>query len=128
MVKILIADDEPEITDLLTRYFNEKAEVSQTLSANKGNDAWDIVIKEKPEIVLIDINMPGFKGQYFLKKLKAEGITDINVFVVTPFGEKDQVDEVLKLGAKGYVAKPFSFAELDEKILSIANQIQSKVK
>ena len=119
MNKILIIDDEPEFIDLFTKSFNGSPLISKVFRSTNEKDGWEIYIREKPEIVLLDINMPGSVDQYFLKKLKAEGITDAKVIVLSTFGDKDEIDKALELGAKGYITKGFSLVGLDKKILEL---------
>ena len=118
MIKILIVDDEPNVVDFLARYFNDRSDKYQTFTAVNGNDAWDLIVRERPNIVLLDLKMPRFNGSYVLKKMRNEGIKNVSVLVITAFDEKDRINEALALGAVGYIRKPFSLLTLEDTVRS----------
>jgi len=119
MQKILVIDDDQDIIDLLC--FNLERAGIKCISALEGNTGLALAIDEVPDLVVLDIMMPGLSGIEVLKKLKFDQSTSrIPVVMLTAKGE--EMDRVigLELGAEDYVTKPFSVRELllrIEKIL-----------
>jgi two-component system phosphate regulon response regulator PhoB len=124
MQKILVIDDDQDILDLLC--FNLERAGIQCISALDGTKGLELAFSDVPDLIVLDIMMPGFSGIEVLKKLKYEPATSrIPVVMLTAKGE--EVDRVigLELGAEDYVTKPFSVRELVlriEKILRRFNQ------
>ena len=125
MQKILVIDDDQDILDLLC--FNlERAEI-QCLSALDGASGFELAKSELPDLIILDIMMPGFSGIEILKKLKFEPSTNrIPVVMLTARGE--EVDRVLglELGATDYVTKPFSVRELVLRVQNILGRFDQK--
>jgi len=85
---------------------------------------FEIIDFVKPDLILLDINMPGVNGYDAIKKLKADSkYADIPVIFLTSRDDKESVSEGIKLGASGYVLKPFSDMDL---IKQIDNQLNAK--
>ncbi len=114
MIKILVVDDENETCALLERYLTKKG--YQVFTALSGEDAVEIVKKEKPTIVLLDIRMPGMGGIEALKKIKAVD-KEIGVIMITAVKEEETAKETLKLGAYDYITKPMDLKYLDEVLM-----------
>lgn len=112
--KILVADDEPSIVETLRRFLEKKN--YQVVTASDGIEALEKVKHEKPDVVLLDIEMPGKSGLEVLKELKKHH-PDIGVIMVT--GVKDEAvgTNALSMGAFDYIVKPFD-ADYLEKALS----------
>ena len=114
--KILIADDEPEIRNLLRLYLeNENYHV---IEAEDGQRALDLLRAEQPALCILDIMMPKMDGISVLKKLRAMG-NPIPILMLTAKSEID--DKVLGLdsGANDYLTKPFDMEELIARIVSL---------
>ena len=114
MVKILVVDDENETCALLERYLTKKG--YQAFTATSGEDAVRIVKEEKPNIVLLDIRMPGMGGVETLKKIK-EIDKEIGVIMITAVKEEETAKETLKLGAYDYITKPMDLKYLDNVLM-----------
>ena len=115
MKKVLVVDDEKDMIELV-RYGLEK-DGYQVLAADSGEKALDLVRREAPHAVVLDIMMPGLSGLDVLRKLRAESQTaSLPVILVTARG--DEADRVvgLELGADDYVVKPFSPRELVARV------------
>ncbi len=114
-LKILIVDDEPDIPELLK--LSLSTEPYDFLIAYNGEDAIDIALKEKPDLVLLDIMMPDMDGYEVVEHLKSnpagKGIAIIMI------SAKTEVDDKLKgmeLGIDDYIAKPFDKREVNARI------------
>lgn len=113
MKKVLIVDD-----DSATRFAVEqglKAEY-QVISRPNGVGLIDLVQSQKPDIVLLDIHLPGSHGVTLLKELKSSPVSTTNVFMVTVRGDEDTILKCFELGASDYIVKPFSLAVLKARI------------
>ena len=113
--RILIVDDEPLITEVLSEHFKGDYEVETALN---GTDALTAIVRQRPDIVLLDINMPRMNGVEVLRDIKQIDET-IAVIMVTANEQISLAAEALKSGAFGYVPKPFDFRYLDHMVGAI---------
>lgn len=113
--RVLVVDDEPMVRNLLTRLLS--MEGYDVLEADDGQAAIDLLTKEQPDLVLLDVMMPTRDGLDVLSELRRT--SDVPVILVSALGgEADRVVG-LKMGADDYVVKPFSAAELSARIESV---------
>lgn len=113
--RLLIVDDEPLILEVLTEHFKSDYEVETALN---GADALGAILRERPDVVMLDINMPRMNGVEVLKDIKQ--IDDsIAVIMVTASEQVTMAAEALRSGAFGYVPKPFDFRYLDHMLATI---------
>ncbi|MDD5174088.1 MAG: response regulator, partial [Candidatus Omnitrophica bacterium] len=103
MIKLLTVDDEKGITDLLYNFFRHRR--FHVMVANGGQEALDIIDKDKPDIVFLDISMKGMGGLEVLERVKALD-KNIKVIMLTVHGEKETVARAKELGADEYIVKP----------------------
>lgn len=111
MAKILVVDDDPDIVDLVT--FNLTRAGMQCVSARESSGVIDLISEESPDLIILDIMLPGMSGIEILKRLKSSSdIRRIPIIMLT--AKSEEVDRVLglELGADDYVTKPFSVREL----------------
>lgn len=107
--KVLIVDDQNGIRVLLVEVFS--AEGYATFQAPNGKLALDIVQQESPDLVLLDMKIPGMDGIDILKHIKQID-TSIKVIMMTAYGELDMIKEATDLGALMHFTKPFDIDEL----------------
>jgi CheY-like chemotaxis protein len=107
--RILVVDDEQDLLDLLTEHFEGRYEVD---TATSGAAAIERFVRQRPDVVFLDINMPGANGVEVLKLLKQTDPT-IPVIMVTANTEIPVAEECLKSGALSYVPKPFNLVYMD---------------
>lgn len=107
--KILIVDDQNGIRILLMEVFN--VEGYQTYQASNGKLALEIVRREAPDLVLLDMKIPGMDGLDILKHIKQID-SSIKVIMMTAYGELDMIKEATDLGALTHFTKPFDIDEL----------------
>lgn len=115
---ILIADDDPEILTLLGIRLSKNG--YQVLEAQDGNAAIDRAKKEQPDLVLLDVMMPGKNGWEVAKALREDPVLGkVGIVMLTAIGER--VNEMTSplYGADDFVDKPFDFADLDKKIRAV---------
>jgi two-component system alkaline phosphatase synthesis response regulator PhoP len=116
MPKILIVDDEPEMVRGLED--NLRFEGYQTLSAPDGQRGLQMAVTEAPDLILLDVMMPGMSGWDVCRGLRAKGL-DVPVIMLTARGEEADRVLGLELGADDYVTKPFGLRELLARIRAV---------
>ncbi|HEX2440681.1 MAG TPA: response regulator [Methylomirabilota bacterium] len=109
MKRILIVDDEPELTDVVREYLGEHYDI---VVANSGPAALSAYQQARPDVVFLDINMPGPSGIEVLKLLRRVDPT-LPVIMVTVNTEVAVVQECLREGAFAYVPKPFDLKYME---------------
>jgi two-component system, response regulator, stage 0 sporulation protein F len=107
--KVLIVDDQNGIRVLLVEVFS--VEGYQTFQASNGKLALEIVRQESPDLVLLDMKIPGMDGLDILKHIKQIDAS-IKVIMMTAYGELDMIKEATDLGALTHFTKPFDIDEL----------------
>ncbi|WP_416828064.1 response regulator [Ectobacillus polymachus] len=107
--KILIVDDQYGIRILLNEVFQKEG--YQTFQAANGFQAIDIVVNDKPDLIILDMKIPGMDGIEILKRVKQID-KSIKVILMTAYGELDMIQEAKQLGALMHFAKPFDIDEL----------------
>lgn len=90
----------------------------QTFQAANGLQALDIVTKERPDLVLLDMKIPGMDGIEILKRMKVID-ENIRVIIMTAYGELDMIQESKELGALTHFAKPFDIDEIRDAVKNI---------
>lgn len=113
--KVLVVDDETAILELVA--YNLTREGFEVMTAEDGLSALDRVRQEAPDLIILDVMLPGMSGLEVCRNLRQK--TDIPVILLT--ARKDEVDRVLglELGADDYVTKPFSPRELIARVKAI---------
>jgi DNA-binding response OmpR family regulator len=118
---ILIADDDPEILTMLGIRLSKKG--YQVLEAVDGNQTVNLARKHHPDLVLLDVMMPGKNGWEVAKELRADPqFSNVGIVMLTAIGEK--VNEMTSplYGADAYVDKPFDFSDLEKKIKDVLSE------
>ncbi|EMR07869.1 Sporulation initiation phosphotransferase F [Bhargavaea cecembensis DSE10] len=113
MKRILIVDDQNGIRLLLEEVF--KRDGFKTSVAKNGYEAIERFKDTPPDCVLLDMKMPGMDGIEVLREFKSQR-PDIPVFMMTAYGEQEQIDAAKALGAEKYFTKPFDIHELRSEI------------
>ena len=111
---ILVVDDTQENRDFVVEYVL-KPSGYQSLTAANGKEGLELAIKHKPDLIILDYNMPVLDGPGMLQAMNARGL-DIPVILMTFHGSEDIAIEVFRLGARDYVVKPFYPEEMEKAI------------
>lgn len=118
MRKVLIADDEHNIRHILD--FSLHAEGFDVVSADNGEDAFTLAVNEMPDIIILDVMMPGRGGIETCKVLKEDERTaDIPVVLLTAKSTREDRDNGKAAGADGYITKPFSPQNVIDTVQSL---------
>ena len=116
--KVLIVDDEKDIVDLVA--YNLARNGYETITATDGNVALDSAAKNAPDLIILDLMLPGLDGMEVARRLKADTQTaNIPIVMLTAKGEETDVVVGLTLGADDYVTKPFGTRELRARIKAL---------
>ncbi|MFF2484214.1 response regulator [Paenibacillus sp. NPDC058071] len=115
--KVLIVDDQNGIRVLLMEVFS--SEGYDTFQASNGKLALEIVKTESPDLVLLDMKIPGMDGLEILKHIKTIN-KEIKVIMMTAYGELDMIKEATDLGALMHFTKPF---DIDEMRMAVNKQL-----
>ena len=120
MTKILIVDDEPSITNLVSAYL--KPEAYEVFIASDGNAGLKAARAFKPDLVILDVMLPGMDGIELLSHLRRES----DVYVIMLTARTDETDKIvgLSVGADDYVTKPFSPRELVARVKAALRRIE----
>ena len=121
MTKILVIDDEPSIVKLVAAYL--KPEGYQVLTATDGPSGLKAARTFKPDLVILDIMLPGMDGIELLSRLRRE--SDVYVILLTARTEETDKIVGLSVGADDYVTKPFSPRELTARVKAALRRIQT---
>ena len=121
---ILVVDDEPTITDVVSRYL-ERAGYS-TRIAGDGADALRIAGESRPDLVVLDLMMPGMDGLEVMRRLREH--ERVSVILLTAKGEHTDRITGLRLGADDYVVKPFSPAELVARVDAVLRRVNTSLQ
>jgi two-component system chemotaxis response regulator CheY len=118
---VLVVDDSAAIRKILTRVLRQTGMAIQTIhEAGDGQDALALMEQHRIDLVLSDINMPKMDGLQLLGALKASPQwRNIPVVMITTEGGEAKVAEAVKLGAAGYVRKPFTADQIKEKLVGL---------
>ena len=118
MVKLLVADDEQKICQLIRDFFVTRG--YDVLLAHDGPSALSLIRSERPHLVFLDLHMPGLNGLDVLREARAMDQT-IKVIIITAIEDDEIIRKARALGAADYVIKPFSLDYLKEEVLAKVN-------
>lgn len=115
--KILVADDEPHILQLVRMILEESYEI---IEAGDGEEAYRLISEKKPDLVLLDVMMPKMNGYEVCQKMKQDPRTrDIKIAMLSAKAQEKDIIQGLKLGADYYLTKPFDPERLKGDIKKI---------
>ncbi|MCY6484024.1 response regulator transcription factor [Clostridium aestuarii] len=123
--KILVVDDEEHIQELIK--FNLNKNGYKTVCAGDGLEALNLARKEMPQLILLDVMLPGMDGYDVCKEVRRDSsISNIPIIMITAKGE--ELDKILglELGADDYITKPFSIRELIARVKAILRRTKTE--
>jgi two-component system response regulator RegX3 len=115
MPKILVVEDEPSLVDALE--YGLQAEGFEVIASTDGETSLTLLERERPDIVLLDVMLPGLSGTEVCKRIRASSAVPIIMLTA----KDSEIDKVvgLELGADDYVTKPFSMRELTARVRAV---------
>lgn len=120
--KVLVADDDPNVCEIIRLYFSKQQ--MDLVVANDGEAALEMIEKEEPDIIILDVMMPRLDGLEVCREIRKKWDTPIIMLTA----KDEEIDRVLglELGADDYVTKPFSPRELVARIKAIQRRLQPR--
>lgn len=120
MIKVMIAEDQELIRESLGIVLSASPDMEVVGMAGDGQQVLDLIPDSRPDVILMDIRMPGMDGVECTRQVK-EKYPDIFVIVLTTFDDDEYVYGALKYGASGYLLKGISMKELAEAIRTVVS-------
>jgi CheY-like chemotaxis protein len=112
---VLVADDEPSTRELVSNHLRNRG--YQVVEASDGDEAWSLAEEHLPNLVILDVMMPGMSGWEVCRRIReAVSLAHTGVIMLTGIGEHLNAMTSPLYGADAYVDKPFDFRDLDEKV------------
>ena len=124
---VLVADDEPSMLELVARHLRTMNDPKlEVIQASDGEEAWRLAREHLPDLVVLDVMMPGMSGWEVCRKIREDvALAHTGVVMLTGIGENlNQMTSPL-YGADAYIDKPFEFDDFDDKI---RDTLQSRIK
>ncbi len=118
---VLVVDDEPTIAEVVSRYL-ERAGYASSI-ASDGISALEQAARRRPDLVVLDLMLPGIDGLEVMRRLREQDRDRIAVILLTAKGEESDRVTGLRLGADDYVVKPFSPAELVARVDAVLRRV-----
>lgn len=122
-MKVLIVDDEPDVIKVIAMSFRMQQPAWEVASAHEGPEALELLDRERPDVVLLDIGLPEMNGFEVLKSIRL--FSDVPVIMLTVHDDELSKVQGLELGADDYITKPFSHLELLARVRAVLRRTQS---
>ena len=117
---VLVADDEPTMLELVTRHLRSIEPKLEVIEASDGDEAWRLARERLPDLVVLDVMMPGMSGWEVCRKIRQDAaLAHTGVLMLTGIGESLNEATSPLFGADEFIDKPFDFEKLDEKIKGV---------
>lgn len=118
MKKALIVEDHPDLLEVLTYQLEMMG--FAVVSANTGVEGVSKAVEEKPQLILMDIMMPGVDGREATRMIRTNRETEkIPILAITALCSESELDACIEAGCNDYIVKPFDFQKFEEKIQAI---------
>ena len=115
----MVVEDQPRMLELVTRYLQENG--VETVGCTDGDDALGLIADTDPDVVVLDLMLPGLGGMAICRALRAAG-DDVPVIMLTARGEVTERVAGLEAGADDYLVKPFALEELWARVKAVARR------
>jgi DNA-binding response OmpR family regulator len=121
---VLVADDEPTMLELVARHLRSiDRPRMEVIEASDGDEAWRLARERLPDLVVLDVMMPGMSGWEVCRKIRQDAaLAHTGVLMLTGIGESLNEATSPLFGADEYIDKPFDFDKLDQKVLSVLDR------
>jgi DNA-binding response OmpR family regulator len=117
---VLVADDEPTMLELVTRHLRTIEPKLEVIEASDGDEAWRLARERLPDLVVLDVMMPGMSGWEVCRKIRQDAaLAHTGVLMLTGIGESLNEATSPLFGADEFIDKPFDFEKLDQKIKDV---------
>jgi CheY-like chemotaxis protein len=124
MKKALIIEDHADMRELLC--WQAELMGFSVLSAQRGREGIDKALAEKPDLIVLDIMMPGLDGRDAAREIRGKPeLKDVTILASTALFSEDDLKACLDAGCNGYIVKPFTFSEFKAKLQELAPSLIS---
>ena len=120
---VLVVDDEPTIAEVVSRYLERAG--YRTRVAVDGAQALELVARQRPDLIVLDLMLPGIDGLEVMRRLRDLGPDHIAIIMLSAKGEESDRVVGLRLGADDYMVKPFSPAELVARVDAVLRRVDA---
>lgn len=127
-LRVLIVDDDPVVAELHRAFLDELPRFVVAGVAGTGPDAVRAIRTDHPDVVLLDMHLPGFSGINVLRAIRAESRVQPEVVAVTAARDVGTVRDARQAGVRHYLAKPFAAAELRSRLLDIEDELRTAAR
>ncbi|PWH14828.1 MAG: two-component system response regulator [Anaerolineae bacterium] len=118
MAKIVIAEDEPDIRELIA--FTLRFAGHEVITGSNGEEGYLLAKQERPDLVMLDVRMPKLTGYEACKRIKAEPeLAHTPVIFLSAKGQESEIEQGLAAGAEEYLLKPFAPDQLVERVKNV---------
>lgn len=122
-IKVFLADDHPLLRTGLRMSLSQYADIDFIGEANDGFKAVEMIKKSPPDVVLVDLDMPGLSGVAAIRLLRKH-YPDMKLLLLSSYSDRHYIEEAMKAGANGYILKSIDINELVDIIRSFARNEQ----
>lgn len=122
MINVILADDVQILRAGLKAVLLSDKDINVVGEASDGKEAYELCVRLKPDVVLMDMRMPDYDGGYGTRKIK-DTLPDIKVLVLTTFDDKETVEKAISSGADGYILKEMDNDKIINSIKAVAGGI-----
>ena len=119
MIRVVVADDHDLLREGVSACLSAANEISVVGEASTGEGAIDLVVEHAPDVVVIDMVMPGMGGLEAIKRLRAAH-PGLGILALTSFSERSRIQDALEAGANGYLVKSVDTESLAQAVRSVA--------
>jgi two-component system KDP operon response regulator KdpE len=121
-MKLLLIEDDPEIQEIISIYLEMSWPEVKVIPSLKGGKGIELSESEKPDIIILDLNLPDIAGFEVLKEIRS--FSNVPIIILTVRAEEKDKIKGLELGADDYIVKPFSPAELLARIRTVLRRTE----
>ncbi|WP_027417557.1 sporulation transcription factor Spo0A [Aneurinibacillus terranovensis] len=123
-IRVMLADDNREFTELLREYLNEQDDIEVMGVAYNGNDVLKLLEDTVPDVLILDIIMPHLDGLAVLEHIRGMELPVMpKIIMLTAFGQEEITKKAVELGASYYILKPFDMEVLTNRLRQVAGSI-----
>lgn len=121
-IQVVLADDNREFTDLLKEFIDEQADMEVVGVGYNGNEVLQILERNNPDVLILDIIMPHLDGLGVLEQVRKMDLKPMpKIIMLTAFGQENITQRAVELGASYYILKPFDMEVLSTRIRQVAS-------
>lgn len=128
-ITVVIADDDVEIRTMIESELKGKEDIELIASVDNGKEAYECIIKNKPDVVILDLIMPKLDAVAILEKIHNENLAQNTVFIViSGITQESIMKKIMDLGAKYYIIKPFDTEMLLNRVREVNKENKNKIE